>query len=193
MNIAYEKAIQRMVKRVSQMATGDWTPTPTMKECLRVAKVLEDAANVLADTSAAADIERLHERLGGPDYPDGPAVGLDGHPVPHDEVDWPGYEAIKRQIRTLAESARKAAADLPDPRYKPALPAAALAMLHIRHDYDFPPPATYIDGEAVIELERIAHEAGIPVLSRDSYKKALEKALKKFDPRYRPPEIYGLT
>lgn len=193
MNIAYEKAVQRMVKRVSQMAKRDWTPTPTVKECLRVAKVLEDAADVLADTSAAADIERMHERLGDPDYPDGPAIGSDGYPAPYDEVDWPGYEAITWQMRTLAESARKAAADLPDPRYKPALPAAALAMLHIRHDHSFPQTTSYIDGEGVIELERIALDAGIPPLSRDSYSMALKQALKKFDPRYRPPEIYGLV
>ena len=242
MNIAYEKAIQKMVERVSQMAKGDWTPTPTMKECLRVAKVLEDAANTLADTSAAMDIERMHKRRGDPDYSEGPDTpshipddaliaeekipylnvvrmingrrsearvagqkapaapqppgpgdtGLDGLPVPHDEVNWPCYEAIKWQMRTLAESARKAAADLPDPRYKPALPSAALAMLHIRHDHGFPPATSYIGGEGAIELERIAHESGIAA-SRESCQKALQKALKEFDPQYRPPDLYGLV
>lgn len=234
MNIAYEKAIQKMVERVRRMSESEWSPTPLVKECLRVAKVLEDAAQVLETTDAWLDIELMHKRRGDPDYSEGPDeagpigdddddliakenipylnvvrminglrsearvaavkapaapqppgpgdTGLDGWPVPHDEVHWPGYEAIKWQMRTLADSARKAAADLPNARYKPELPYAALAMLNIRQDYDLPPATTYIDGEAVIELERIALEAGVEV-SRASCQKALQVALKAFDPR----------
>lgn len=188
MNNDYEKAITKLVARVRLSHETEWSPTESRKECERVAKALEKVADMLSTTSEEMRIEAVHQQRGEPET----FTGIDGLPQQtQSKIEWPGYQAIKWQIRSLAESARMAADELPHHNEKFALRHAAMGMLILRHFYDFAPATFYKDGEAVIELERIAELAGI-FLTREAYLKVLKETIKKFDPHYTPPEFLYL-
>lgn len=182
MTTEYETAILKLAARVRSANETKWTPTPARKECERVAKALDDVAALLDATSEGMRIEAAHKERGEPEI----VTGLDGWSQEEEsDLDWPGYESIKWQIRDLAESARMAACALPDPREKHALRHAAMGMLHLRLWHGFPYATAYNDGVAVTELERIAQLAGI-VLSREAYRKALKEAMEQFDKNFMP-------
>ncbi|CAN5390843.1 hypothetical protein BH11PSE11_BH11PSE11_12360 [soil metagenome] len=185
MDDKYEKSISKLAARVRLANEAKWSPTPSRKECKRVAKELEKVAKILESTSEAMLIESTHKRRGESET----ITGLDGWPLQERvDLEWSSYEGIKWIIRDLAASARLAADELPDPREKHALHHAALGMLHLRSWHGKKPATAYKNGEAVIELERIAKLAGI-VLSREAYLKALKQARATFDFNYIPPEF----
>jgi hypothetical protein len=180
----YRRAIEKLTSRVRVIYESErkkeWSPTPTRKECERVAKALDEVAELLATTDAGMLIESVHQDRGKPQT----IVGEDGWPVEEESYfEWSSYQAIKWRIRDLAESARKAAAELPDPRTKFALPHAATGLLHIYHCHGISCPTDYIDGDGVADLKEIAEKAGIH-LSPEAYRKVLKEALCTFDPHF---------
>lgn len=190
----YERGILKLtdkVKRVyaAERASGDqkWNRTAQRKEIEEIAKKLEDAAEILTSCSAQFDLEVFHDKRGLPEE----VIGIDGWPEPQEDSDWPIYQSIKWDIRLLAESARLCAESVPNSRRKFALEFAARGLLHLRFDYEFPPPVKYKDSDDVFELERVCINAGM-MLSRESYLNAITKVLKTFDPRYTEPEFYFL-
>ena len=185
MDSEYTRATEKLIARVCEIDRAEWSPTPARQECVRVAKALNEVADMLAANTQWMMIEAVHKARGEPEV----VTGLDGWPQTEEsEYEWANYEAIKLQIRELAYSARLAAEELPDPREKHALPHAAMGLLHLLHWYGFPPATAYKDGSAVIELERIARKAGI-LRSREAYLKALKQCMKNFDGHYTPPEM----
>ena len=124
----YQAAIGKLIQRVRVSHETKWSPTESRKECERVAKALDDVAELVATTFEGMRIEEVHEERGKPER----KTGLDGYPIEEENyLEWPSYQGIKWRIRDLADSARKAAADLPDPRTKFALRHAATGMLQI--------------------------------------------------------------
>lgn len=188
MTMTYDEAKQKLSDRVRLSHQTDWSPTPSRKECERVAEALERVADLLATTPESQRIESAHEARAEPET----ITGLDGFPVKEErDEDWISYEMMKWKIRDLAESARAAAEELPDPREKHALRHAALGLLHLRSWHGMPYATEYIDGPVNIELEQIAVHAGI-ILSRAAYLKALKEALSTFDRHFTPPGFHYL-
>lgn len=179
----YERGIDKLIEIVSRIHNSGWSPTESRKTIEAIAKKLEETAELLVSGSAQFDIETFHDERGIPE----PVIGLDGYPIEQPtEWEWPSYQSIKWDIRLLAESARLATEQLPDPRKKPAQEFAARGLLHLRHDYGFQRVSLYDNGIDVIELKRVCERAGI-VLSRERYRGLLAESLKTFDPYFIEP------
>ncbi len=182
----YEAAVQKLIARTRDIhaVAGEWSPTPLRKELLEVAERIE-ALSALLDRSGAAqsELERRHKMRRRPEQ----IIGVDGYPEPADDAPFASYEGVRYELRELARSAREAAAELPDPREKRALPFAALGVLLLRRDYEFPPAVMSDDGADVVELERVCCAAGL-MLSRQRLRGALTEARRRFDLHFTPPE-----
>ncbi len=177
----YEAGILRLVERVRQL-DRPWNSTGRRKEI----EGLADRLNALLcdlETPGAAQgaIEFEH------DQPPAPEIGRDGLSVPVER--WaPTYEATLYHMRTLADSAKRAAATLPEPRLRPAVPFAALGLLHLRYRHGYSRPSLSNTSPEVSELERVCNAAGI-FRSREALRNALSKELQTFDPCFIRPDI----
>jgi hypothetical protein len=189
----YEEGIALLVERLKAMHRSEWSPTPKRKAAEAIAARLDELADLLAeDGIAQPSIQQFH------DQPPQPQPGIDGWPEP--VVKWvegfpeptmnhrDSYSGTIGHMRALAESARQVAADLPNPRTKPALPFAALALLHLRYEHGYPRPTMYEAGDDVHELQRVTEVAGI-VLSPQRLRGALTEAWSRFDPAFVPDYI----
>lgn len=175
----YEDGIAALIRRVKVMHSAGWSPTPQRKAAEAIAAKLSEAADLLdAQGVAQFDIENAH------DEPEPVGIGPDGMPQPAQS--WGcSYKATVMHMRSLAETARRVADELPSPQKKHAAPFAALVLLHLRYRHGFPRPSTYAQGAEVAELGRVLEAAGI-VLSEERRHNILSDALKTFDPHYFP-------
>lgn len=179
----YERGIKRLIKMVQHVceAEKEWSPTPLKKDIEKIAATLEETARLLErDGCAQFDIEFLHDERDIPVR----AIDLNGWPVENKTIiERPSYKAVTWYIRGLAESARVAADQLPNPREKRALKYAARGLLHLMHHCGRPCPSLYDNGAGVQEFKQICECAGMN-LSVESYRGALAASLKNFDPYY---------
>lgn len=183
----YEAAIAKLIERTRQIgqAGRQWSPTPKRKRLEEIAKSIDELVAVLQEQGTAQfDLEECHDRKPPPE------VGADGYPK---EVDSWGasYNGTIAYMCDLAESARRAAIELPHPNEKPALPFAALGLLHIRWRFGLPRPTLYEAGPSVLELKRVCDGAGLP-RSPVALRGALKGALAEFDRFYCPDYIEDL-
>lgn len=188
----YQLAVVRLVERTRQMRVP-WSPTPLRNEITRIARRVEELANLLNEAGCAQfDIEAHHDARGLPD----PTIGDDGMRIEQDDSDGlPSYARIKSDLCCLAESARLTAESLRDPRERPALGFAALGYLFLRSWYGFPRPTLSNSSGDVDEFGRIwadiCETRSVP-LSPERLRGALSDAFKKFDPYLWPPGIEEL-
>lgn len=122
---SYEEGVDLLVQRLLAMRS-EWSPTPLRRQCLTIAAQVEALVHVLEmHGSAQARIEEVHDR------PPDPTTGLDGWPVPAPDLGTP-YKSMVWKLRDLADSARRAGDELPNPRAKPATMFAAKAFVRLR-------------------------------------------------------------
>lgn len=183
----YEAAIVRLIERARQIdqAGREWSPTPKRKKLEEIAKRIDELVAVLHEHgSAQFALEECHDRAPPPEF------GANGLPL---EVEQWGasYKGTIGHMCDLAESARRAAAELPHPNEKRALPFAALGLLHIRWRFGQPRPTLYEAGPCVQELKRVCDAAGLP-RSTVALRGALKGALAEFDRFYCPDYIEDL-
>ena len=179
---AYEAGVDRLVKRLRLMNESAWSPTPKRRAAEDLAAKLVDLADYLDETGTLQfDVEELHDR------PPPLVVGDDGW-LQTDTVaeSWHlSYKATIWRMRDLADSARRVANELPNPRANPALPFAALVFLHLRYRCGFPRPSLYDLGEDMQAFQRVTEAAGI-VREPQTLRGPLSAALKEFDPKRVP-------
>lgn len=182
----YKRGVGRLIEFIRQVNKATFDVTAHRKEVEAIAQHLEETARLLAGFGPAQmAIELAHNESGEPSE----RTGVDGRPVrDHADPDFCSYLGIRLQVGELAKSARIAAAALPDSREKFALPLAALGLLHLRRDFNYPPPTLYDGSPVVLELDRICRAAGI-VLSPERLRGALRGAMDKFDPYFIPLEL----
>ncbi len=167
----YENAIARLIERTAQAhkahgdkAHGGYDFTAERKAIEALAQRLDDVAEDLGCMGGAQEeIEAAHDASYG----------------------FATYEADTLRLRALAESARTAAAGVPDARRKFALPFAALAFLFVRWRCGLKPPTLYDEHADVVEFERVCNAAGI-FLDRGTLRRALARATRAFDPTLAP-------
>ena len=167
------------------MNETEWSPTPKRREAEALAIRLVELADYLDGCGTLQfDLEALHDRTPPP------VVGEDGYPRPDvlAESLHCSYKETLWRMRDLADSARRVAGELPDPRRKAALPFAVMGFLHLRHRYGFPRPALYAAGPDVADFGSLTERAGI-YLSAESLRNALSAGLKDFDPFLIPPGL----
>lgn len=182
---AYTAGITRLAERAQAMNAVKWSPTPEYRAANALARRLSDLADHLDEGGVLQfDLEELHDR------PPPSVVGEDGYSRPDalaESLQCSYKETIWR-IRDLADSARRLADELPDPRRKPALPFAIMVFLHLRSRYGFPRPALTATGAVVADLACLTKSAGIH-LSAERLRNALAEGLKNFDPHLIPPGL----
>lgn len=171
---------------------GPWSPTALRKECLSIARRLTDLADDLDGASSAwSEIEDEHDKQPPP------LVGRDGYPIPQSYASC-SYQATVLDMRALAESAKRAAENLPNSRERFALPFAAMGLIHLKvwHGQDVLP----IDvlKPIVEELQEICEAACIKSnrgesLSGEALRNELRKQWGKFDRCYFPPGIWEVV
>lgn len=159
----YELCIARLIEYVKRARLAPWSPTPAKRAMTALSRKLEELANLLESDPYALSVEDFHNARAEPDF-----------------------QTIKHGIHMLAESARLAADDLPNPREKPAIGIAAQGFLHIRHAYGLPQPALSNNSPGVLEFGQVCESAGIP-LSPERLRGALAEAFNSFD-KYDAPE-----
>jgi len=182
---AYTDRISKLAERVRAMKDAGWSPTPERRDAEALAIRLVELADFLDGAGTLQfDLQELHDR------PPRSFVGEDGYPRPDDlAVDLQcSYKATIWRMRDLADSARRLADELPDPRRKAALPFAVMGFLHLRHRFGFPRPKLYSAGTDVAELGDLVARAGIH-LSAESLRNALGAGLRDFDPFLIPPGL----
>ena len=182
---AYSDRITRLAERVRAINQAGWNPTPKRREAEALAVRLIELADYLDGTGTLQfDLEELHDR------PPPPVMGADGLPRPDSMAEslQCSYKATIRRIRGLADSARRVADELPDPRQKHALRFAVMGLLHLRYLHGFPRPKLYAAGPDVAALADLVGRAGIH-LSAESLRNALSAGLKDFDPLLLPPGL----
>lgn len=179
---AYEAAKRRLVAHVKDLRSQP-NLTSQRKAAEAFADRLERLAADLGGVSALLyDVEEEHDK------DPGTVPGKDGLPVP--VPDWgTSYQATLEKMRDLASTFRRVAAAYPTSTTRFALPAAALGLVAIWYEHGKPRPSLYVGGEAVRELAELCEEVRI-VLSAESYKAALSKALEAFEPTYSPPWVH---
>jgi hypothetical protein len=181
-NDDYERAILRLIERVRGMNEAPKVVTLRRKKLMGFAKRLNDLASELDQPWAVqSDIECEHDKEPAP------RIGRDGYPIPVQRLGV-SYQATLMNMRLLADSAKRAADSLPNPRQRPVLPFAAMALLNLRYQHSFPRPVLSNESVDVHELQRVCNAAGMR-LSPESFRNALSTALKRFDPLDCPPEI----
>ena len=177
----YEKGILRLVERVREL-NDPWNSTERRKEI----EGLADRLNALLrdlETPGAAQGEIEYEH----DQPPAPEIGPDGLPTPGER--WaPTYAATLHHMRALRDSAKRAAEALPGPRLRPALPFAALGLLHLRYRHGFERPRLSDSSPDVRELGRVCNAAGL-FKSPEALRNALSKEMQSFDPNFIRPDI----
>jgi hypothetical protein len=159
----YDDAFARLVARVQAMNESGYSPTPLRNSMQKIAEQLEETANLLGEQgSAQFEIETFHDNIQDEN-------GDSQHG---------SYQSIKWQIRDLARSARSAMGTLPNPREKHALPFAAEALLYLREDCGYGPPALSNSDPAVEELHRLCRLASGSWYSPERLRGAISDALK---------------
>lgn len=180
----YEQGKKRLIDRISAMNKG-WSPTPLRKEILSIANRLRDLADDLDGNSFAwSDIEDEHDKA-PPRF-----IGLDVCPKPTEDFS-SSYKATLMHMRALADSANRSANSLPNPRKRPALPFAAMGLLHLKVWHDLKIGPIDVDSPVVLELEEICKPARI-VISGEAFRNALAEQFKLFDRHYFPPGIWEI-
>ncbi len=184
----YRLFVTRLVEAVARIYEAenskDWSPTVAKKNIEAIEKKLTQIANILDEAGCAQfDIENIHNAQGFETV-----IGENGWPVKSPIEYWSSYKSIILNIRDLAESARLAMMEIPDPRKRNALEFAARGYLHLRSLHGFDRPVLSNNGPDVIALKEICEAAGI-FLSEERYRGALSESLKNFDPHCLEPGL----
>ena len=183
---AYNRCIENLVEFIADVHAaekdGRASPTDDKNKLNEAHKKLVKICAFLENTDTQSLLERLHN-----DREVLPVrTGLDGWPVHELAYDWRTYNGICSDIKSLAESAKIAADNLPNARIRNALKYAAQGLLHIRHRYGFSKPSRYNNDETVQLLANVCNRAEV-VLSDEAYRQAIAVALNGFDPHYTEP------
>lgn len=117
-------------------------------------------------------------------------IGRDGYSTPAPDFSC-SYKATLMHMRELADSANRAAENLPDPRRRFALPFAAMGLLHLKAWHGHKVGAIDVFSRAVEQLQAICIDAGI-TLSNEALRNALSVEFNQFDPYYFPPGIWEI-
>ena len=184
----YEQGKKQLIDRVSEM-NCKWSPTPLANEIQSIAKRLRDLVDDLEGNSIAwTDIEDEHDK------PPPRLIGSDGLQEPEQDVPC-SYAATLMHMRALADSANSAANSLPNSRKKPALPFAAMGLLHLRTWHGLQIGPIDVFSPAVVELGEICNAAGIDI-GPEAFRNALRKEFNSFTlsgPHYFPPGIWEIV
>lgn len=169
----YESAKLRLVERVRALVV----PVNFTDQRDRMTDLSERLAELVDElegpTPGVFDLENEHDK------PQEKGVGLDGLPIV-----WPDYRCSFKgtlgYMRDLAESARRVADSYPEPRKRPALPAAATGFVWLRREFGLPAPSLYGAGDDVREFASICTAAGIHK-APETLRNALSVALKEWE------------
>lgn len=178
----YEAGIQRLTDKVAVMVSP-WNPTSERKEITGFLRRLEDFVNDLEGGGLACfDIEDEHDKAPSP------LIGLDGYSTPVPDFSC-SYQATLMHMRALANSAKRAADNLPNSRRRFALPFAAMGLLHLKAWHGHKAVVITVLSADVAELQTLCMAAGIFV-SDEAIRNALRIEFNQFDPHYYPPGIW---
>lgn len=172
----YARGIERLteiVKRIHYSESANdkkYGPTQRKGALNKIFAELEKVVSLLELDHSEWLLEEFHNERGIHDRIRG-------------ERSWLSYRSIKCEMRELAESARQAAGQPPDPRKKHALSYAARGFLHLRTHYGRPLPTLYDAGQDLNEFKSLC-ESAVIMLSAERYRGALSAALATFDPFY---------
>jgi len=168
----YKSGMVRLTKYVARLHEGENLNSRSKHKKMlgEFAESLDQAASLMEDDYMELLLQSFHDWRGAT----GRMTG---------ERRWESYRAIKWHIRELAESARQAVDEIPDPRKKFALDFAARGFLHLRHYYGLSRPSLYDGGSDISEFADLCKNAGIH-LSNERYRDALRKSIKTFDPYF---------
>ena len=165
-----EQTRNQLVQRIREIDTSsrelsEWVPKDRA-ELKRLEGAIEDLQRQIEDSPQAWALEDAHEQTHGPQ----------------------AYEVAMRHLYALAESARRAAEQLPPAQGRPALDFAAAAWVHFKSFEMNDPPRLTNTGPDVAELTALCKEAGL-LRSDASIRSALSRAVKAFDPHYPSDEL----
>lgn len=190
---AYLVAAARLVQRLQGMQPqhgaidgkrGHGWINKERKALDRFAAELTRLADRLELTTVTSAIEEVHDRVD-----EVVTVSADGSvSKERAPASLTTFKGALLHMRQLAESARRAASDLPNPRSRVELVFAAEVFVHLRSWHGFARPSLYGRGDDVAELRRILEEAGIK-LSAERVRNLLSKALADFDPHLVPLHV----
>lgn len=169
----YEAAKLRLVERVKGLVV----PVNFTDQRDRMTDISERLAELVDELDGQSpgvfDLETEHDK------PPEKGVGLDGLPIV-----WPDYRCSFKgtlgYMRDLAESARRVAASYPEPRRRPALPAAATGFVWLRREFGYPSPSLYDTGGDVREFGGICEAAGLHK-APETLRNALSVALREWE------------
>lgn len=169
----YESAKLRLIERVKGLVE----PVNFTNQRDRMTNLSERLADLVDELDGQSpgmfDLENEHDK------PQEKGVGLDGLPIV-----WPDFRCSFKgtlvYMRDLADSARRVAESYPEPRKKPALPAAATGFIWLRREFGFSLPSLYSDGGDVREFGGICTAAGLHK-APETLRNALSVALREWE------------
>ncbi len=170
---AYELAKLRLIERVRALVV----PVNFTDQRDRMTNLSERLAELVDELDGQApemfDLENEHDK------PQEKGVGLDGLPIV-----WPDYRCSFKgtlgYMRDLAESAKRVAESYPEPKKRPALPAAATGFVWLRREFGCAAPSLYSAGEDVREFGGICAAAGLHK-APETLRNALSVALREWE------------
>lgn len=179
----YEKSLSELSKRLAEMNSSTWSPTPQRKAAVAMAEKLI----ALADELDGVQWCWLEDVCDAPEP---------GQIDPRSGLTQPGadrsgfFKITLSRMREMAAIAHREADSLAKPSERRALRFAATTFLHILYQCEKPfPPSLYDYGQAVSDLDKVCQEAGV-IKARETLRNSLSAALKDFDPFFYP---YGET
>lgn len=169
----YASAKLRLIERVKSLVV----PVNFTDQRDRMTDIAERMAEMVEELDGQSpglfDLENEHDK------PQDKGVGIDGMPIV-----WPDYRCSFKgtlgYMRDLAESARRVADSYPEPRKRPALPAAATGFVWLRCEFGFSMPSLYSEGDDVRELGGICAAAGLHK-APETLRNALSAALREWE------------
>lgn len=169
----YESAKLRLVERVKWLVV----PVNFTDQRDRMTDISERLAELVDELDGQSPgvfcLENEHDK------PLENGVGPDGLPIV-----WPDYRCSFKgtlgYMRDLAESAKRVAESYPEPRKRPALPAAATGFVWLRREFGFSRPSLYSDGPDVREFGGICEAAGLHK-APETLRLALSVALREWE------------
>lgn len=169
----YKSAKLRLVERVRALVV----PVNFNDQRERMTDLSERLAELVDELDEQSpglfDLEDEHDK------PQAKGVGLDGMPIL-----WPDFRCSFKgtliYMRDLADSARRVSDSYPEPRKRPALPAAATGFVWLRREFGYPAPSLYAAGGDVREFGEICKAAGLHK-APETLRNALSVALKEWE------------
>lgn len=169
----YESAKHRLIERVRGLVV----PVNFSDQRARMADLAERLAELVDEldgqSTSVFDLENEHDR------PPEMGVGLDGMPIV-----WPNFRCSFKgtlsHMRDLSDSARRVAEGYPEPKKRPALPAAATGFVWLRREFGFPIPRLYSEGDDLREFGSICSAAGIHK-APETLRNAVSMALREWE------------